>query len=189
MNVAVLGSSFDPPHNGHLKIAENVLRSGKVSKVILMPVNIHPFTKKLTDSKHRLAMAKLLEDKNIEISDYEISKSSTSYSIDTLRTLQERFPKDRFYWIIGSDHLNSFVKWKDWKKIIEDFGLIIVARDAQYHLAGETRKNIITLDAKDFLPLDISSTDIRKKIKEGESISNLVPKKIEEYIIHHELYL
>ncbi len=209
MNIAVLGASFDPGHNGHLAIARNVLRSQKVNKVILMPVNIHPFAKELTKASHRLEMAKFLIGKDIEVSDLEIKKNSTSYSIDTLKSLQKQFPKDKFFWIIGSDHLGNFTKWKDWQKIIKDFGLIVVARDTSHlrggvapqsnaagtfdvppaaHLAGESRRNIIILNAKDFPPFDISSSEIKKKVKEGKSITNLVPKEVESYIIRNKLY-
>lgn len=201
MNIAVLGSSFDPPHNGHLEIAKNILKAGRVSKVILMPVNIHPFAKKLTPAYHRLTMAKFLEEKNIKVSDLELKKNSISYSIDTLKTLQQQSPEDKFYWIIGSDHLDSFTKWKDWQKILSDFGLIVVPRDIKprfhlrggvapaAHLEGESRKNIIILNSKDFPPLNVSSSEIKKKIKIGKTIKDLVPKKIENYIIQNKLYL
>lgn len=196
MNIAVLGASFDPAHNGHLAIAKNVLKSGRISKVILMPVNIHPFAKILTSAKYRLGMAKLLEEKNIKVSDLELKKNSTSYSIDTLQALKQKFPKDEFYWVIGSDHLDKFTKWKDWKKIISDFGLIVVPRDIKPprrspfgHLRGETLRNIITLDAKEFTPIDISSSEIKKKVKKGKKIDDLVPKTIENYIIQNRLYI
>lgn len=198
VNIAILGASFDPSHNGHLTIAKNVLRSQKVNKVLLMPVNIHPFAKQLTQAKHRLAMAKLLERKNIEVSDLEIKKNSTSYSINTLKTLKKKSQKDKFYWIIGSDYLGSFTKWKDWKQILSDFGLIIVARNITTNISNAIRKfidnknlnkNIIILNERDFPLIDVSSSQIKKMIKEEKSISNLVPKKVEEYIIKHRLYL
>lgn len=197
MNIAILGSSFDPPHNGHLKIARNILKSQKINQVILMPVNIHPFSKQLTDSKHRLAMAKFLEEDNIEVSDLELKKDSVSYSIDTLNILTTQHPNDHFYWIIGSDYLGNFTKWKDWQKILSDFGLIIVPRRSHLrggvapaaHLGGENQKNIIILTSKDFPPIDISSSEIKKRIKKGKSIENLVPKEIENYIILNKLYI
>lgn len=197
MNIAVLGSSFDPVHNGHLTIARNVLKSQKVNKVILMPVNIHPFAKELTPLHHRLKMAKLLEEESIEVSDYEINKHSKSYSIETLEFLQKQFPQDNLYWIIGADNLRNFTKWRDWRKIIEDFGLIIVARDSLINIKKgveeiiedkNLEKKIIILDAKDFPPIDISSSEIKERIKKGKSITNLVPKRVENYIIENKLY-
>lgn len=198
MNIAILGSSFDPPHNGHLKIAKYVLKSKKIHKIILMPTNIHPFAKELTSAHHRLTMTKFLEDKNIEVSDFEVKRNSISYSIQTLKSLQAQFPKDKFYWIIGSDNIGNFTKWKDWQKIISDFGLITIARDLQTDIARELNKiintnnlnkNIIILKAKDFPPLDISSSKIRERIHMGKSIKNLVPKTVERYIIKHRLYM
>ena len=189
MNIAVLGSSFDPSHNGHLTIARNVLKSHpstslRIDKVILMPVNIHPFAKQLTQAKHRFTMAKLLEGKNIEVSDLELKKNSISYSIDTLKALKKKYPNDKIYWIIGSDYLENFTKWKKWQKIISDFGLVIIARDTQTDIKRELKKfvnydfkNIIILNGKDFPPIDVSSSKIKKMIKEKKSISNLVLKK------------
>ncbi len=197
MNIAVLGASFDPAHNGHLTIVKNVLKSQKVHRIILMPVNIHPFAKRLTEARHRLAMAKLLKGKNIKVSNLELEKKSTSYSIDTLRILQQKYPKDKLYWIVGSDYLKSFTKWKDWQKIISDFGLIIVARNTQINISKEFKKiintqdfskNIIILHAKKFPPINISSSQIKQKIKKGQSIKNLVPERIENYIIQNKLY-
>ncbi|MBI2028666.1 MAG: nicotinate (nicotinamide) nucleotide adenylyltransferase [Candidatus Levybacteria bacterium] len=219
MNTAILGSSFDPPHNGHLAIARCLLKSQIIQKVILMPARIHPFAKKMSISRHRLEMAKLLanelykrhsgersdsripsgnkrfwtsqnDERDIEVSDLELRKQSTSYSIDTLKTLQKQSPSDHFFWIIGSDNIKDFKKWKNWREIIEKFGLIIVSRHIRSprrspfgHLRGG---KLIWLH---FIPINISSTEVRKRVKEGKSITVLVPEKIEEYIIQKKLYL
>ena len=198
MNIAILGGSFDPAHNGHLTIAKNVLKSKKIQKIILMPVSIHPFAKELTPLYHRLKMAKFLEEKGIEVSDLELKKDSISYSIDTLKALQQQFLQAKLYWIIGSDNLGDFTKWKDWQKIITDFGLIIVARNAYINISEAIKKiikdkklnkNIFILNVKKFPPLDVSSSEIKNRIKAGKSIKNLVPKSIENYIIKHKLYI
>ena len=134
MNIAVLGSSFDPAHNGHLKAARNILKSKMVDKIILMPVNIHPFAKKLIKPSHRFSMAKMLEEKNISVSDLEIKRGKISYTIDTLNELKKLYPKDHFVWIMGEDQIKNFTKWKSWQEIISDFGLIVVPRDTRSHL-------------------------------------------------------
>ena len=151
-------------------------------------------------------MAKLLEEphfteasrgKNIEVSDLELKKNSTSYSIDTLSVLTTQYPNDHFYWIIGSDNLGSFSKWKDWQKIITDFGLIIIPRNTYTDIEEEIKKffgnidfkNVVILKIKDFPRIDISSSEIKERIKEGKPITNLVPERIENYIIQHRLYL
>lgn len=191
MNVAVFGASFDPPHNGHLTIVNNVLRLKKIAQIILMPVNIHPFAKKLTSTVHRLAMAKLLEGKNIKVSDLEIKRGKISYTIDTLNELKKLYPKDHFVWIIGEDQIKNFKKWKSWQEIIEKFGLIVIPRKGFRHSEKQTqnnKKDTIPIAINSFKLIDVSSSEIKKRIKEGKSIKNLVPKTIGNYIIQNRLY-
>lgn len=191
MNIAILGGSFDPPHNGYVAIIKNVLGSQKARKIILMPTSIHPFGKKLTLSYHRSKMAKLLEGKNTKVSDFEIKKNSISYSIQTLKALQKQFPKDKIYWIIGTDNLKNFTKWKDWREIIEKFGIIVIPRrnfPVTEGLLGGESQNIIILTEKDFSPINISSSQVRKRIKEEKSIKKMVPREVEKYIIENKLY-
>jgi len=159
-------------------------------------------------------MIQLLEDKNIEVSDLEIKKENTSYTVDTLNALKNQCPKDDFIWIIGEDQLRDFKRWKNWQEIIEKFGVIIVPRQVRPPrgsptvtpevkkrfatpprwrgkrprlLGGELRK-ITILDQKTLKPLNISSSEIRRRIKMGKDIEGLVPKEVERYIIKHKLY-
>lgn len=184
MKIAILGGSFDPPHNGHVKIAESVISQLKFDQVWLMPCFAHAFGKKLTDVKARFAMTMLLETKTIQVSDYEIQKGGISISYETLIDLKELHPHHSFSWIIGSDQIADFPKWEGFKEIISKFGLIIVQRDLSHPPI---------LDGATFLQSDdipnVSSTEIREKIKKGEPITNLVPPKVEEYIKKNQLYL
>lgn len=197
MKIAILGSSFDPPHNGHLAVAKYILKNLDIQKIILMPTHIHPFDKKISPSYHRLNMTKLLEEENIIVSDFEIKKNNTSYSINTLNAFNKKFPKDKFFWIIGSDQIEKFTDWKNWQEILKDFGLIIFPRSdidikEQLNKIPADKfliKKIIIVNKKDFLLINISSSEIRKKIKKKMSIKNLVPKKIENYIIKNGLYV
>jgi nicotinate-nucleotide adenylyltransferase len=162
-----------------------------------MPCYQHPFSKALSSPRRRFEMTKFLERKKIKVSDFEIRKRTTSYTIDTLRSLSKKYPGDNFCWIIGTDQVDNFTKWKKWKEIVSDFRLIVVPRTswkkAKKKLEDIVKqitvpKNIISIDKKIFPPIYISSTAIRKKIKEKNSLANLVPKKVEEYIIKHGLY-
>ncbi|MDP2637683.1 MAG: nicotinate (nicotinamide) nucleotide adenylyltransferase [Candidatus Levybacteria bacterium] len=199
MRIAILGGSFDPPHRGHVLIAKRLIKLLNFDEVWFMLCSEHPFNEKLSPQNSRFEMAKYLENKSIKISDFELNKKGTSYTVDTLSALSKMFYKNQFFWIIGSDQVRNFTKWKNWQEIIKKFKLIIVPRShigevqvnlKEYILKKISRsRNIIVVDKKKFPLICISSTNIRKNIKEGKSILNMVSKKIENYIIKHKLYL
>lgn len=194
MKIGILGGSFDPPHNGHLKIAESVITKLGFDQVWLMPLYAHAFGKTLTLAEDRFAMAALLETKAIQASDYEIQKKGISISYETLIDLTGLHPHHSFSWIIGSDQIPDFPKWEGWQEIIQKFGLIIVARNKHINLEEKTKQllHLKTLQGITFLKSDdipnTSSTEIREKVTKGEPITGLVPKSIEEYIKKHQLY-
>ena len=220
MKIGILGGSFDPPHNGHLYVANQMLKNKSITffprsieltwkkndmnpqglprgfekvldkqcdKVILMPVFRHPFAKPLTDSRHRLAMTKLIEEKSVEVSDLEIKRKGISYTIDTLNVLKTQSPQDDFFWIIGKDQIKDFGQWKGFREIKEKFGLLIAPRHP--HLRGGVAPAAHLGGESEIKPLDISSSEIRKRIKLGLEINSLVPERIRRYIIKHKLYL
>ena len=184
MHIAILGGSFDPPHNGHAKIAESVIAKLNFDQVWLMPCFAHAFGKTLLAASGRMAMTILLETKTIQALDYEIQKGGISISYETLTDLAKLHPHHSFSWIIGSDQIADFPKWEGWREIISKFGLIIVQRDS-LHLS--TLQDVTFLQSNN-IP-NVSSTEIREKIKKGNSIENLVPKRVEEYIKKHKLYI
>lgn len=194
MKIAILGGSFDPPHNGHVKIAESVILKLGFDQVWLMPCFAHAFGKNLADAKDRFSMAALLETKTIQVSDYEIRKGGISISYETLTDLIELHPHHSFSWIIGSDQIADFPKWEGWQYIIQKFGLIIVARDKKENMEKKTKDllQLQTLQGITFLQSDdipnISSTEIRERVKKEEPITDLAPEKVEEYIKNHKLY-
>lgn len=198
MKTAILGGSFDPPHNGHLITSLRLLDLKLADKIILMPLFKHPFSKKLSPSAKRFKMTSYLENDRIKISDLEIRKENTSYTIDTLMALSKKHPAEDFRWIIGADQIKNITRWKDWKKIADKFKIIVVSRARTRKVEKEIEnikksiaspENIILIDKEKIPPIDISSTLIRKRIREGKSISKLVPKAVERYIIKHNLYL
>lgn len=196
MKIAILGSSFDPPHLGHLIIARQVKKILELDQVWLMPPFLHPFSKKVSAVKHRLAMTKLLEEDDIKTSNFEIKQHKVNYSLETLNLLSKLFPRDKFYWIIGSDQLKTFKKWRDWQEIIKKYHLVIFPRQSK-DITNKVKKflnlktipkNIIVLNTKNLTLTNISSTLIRKIVREKKSIKNLVPEKVEEYIKKNNLY-
>ena len=198
MKIAILGGSFDPPHLGHILIASQVKELLGMDQVWLMPAYQHPFHKQLSDTTHRLTMTKLLETDAIKVSDFEIQHNKESYTIDTLHALSKLHPEDTFYWIMGSDQLQSFQKYKDWKGVIDNYHLIIFPREwilpffkekVMDALALQTiPENVIVLQNDDLVLTNVSSTLIRKRIKDGLSIDYLVPERVKEHIKKNKLY-
>lgn len=199
MIIAILGGSFDPPHNGHKLIAQQILKHLDIDEVWLMPVFSHPFNKSLSSTSDRLAMTKYLKNSKTKVSDLEINKKRTSFTLETLRLLAKQYVNYKFYWIIGSDQLGQFRKWKHWEDIIKDFDLIIYPRSTNNNRIEQDIKkylklkkiptNIHLLSSRDVKLSNISSTTVRRAVKEKQPIHKLVPKPIEEYIKTHNLYL
>ncbi len=198
MKIAILGGSFDPPHLGHLFIAQQVLELLQMDEVWLMPVYHHPFQRNLSDVKHRLAMTKLLQTKAIKISDYEIRHNPTSYTIDTLNGLKKINADNEYFWITGSDQLEHFQKYKEWQQIITKHNLIIFPREWMLPQLDEEVKNklmlktipqnVIVLTEKILFLTNISSTKIRERVKANLSIQPFVSEQVEEYIVKNNLY-
>lgn len=195
MNIAILGGSFDPPHNGHVILAQEILKKLHFDRVLLVPCFVHAFGKKLSSPQDRLVMTKLLESNKVKVSDIEVQKKGISYSIETLHDLQKQFPNDHLFWVIGSDQLRDFSTWEGWKEIIKDFGLIVAQRGNEEKFKEKVESSLQELKSENTLFLlapndipNISSTEIREKIKKGQPIHNLIPKSVEEYISKHKLY-
>jgi nicotinate-nucleotide adenylyltransferase len=197
MQIAVLGGSFDPPHLGHTLLADQISKHFPIDEVWLMPCYQHPFNKQLSPAKHRLAMTMMLETDKLKVSTVEIQKQNMSYSIDTLTLLQKTFPAHSFLWIIGSDQIKDFPKWKNWQKIIREFGLLVYPRDIAVATIPDLLKKSLHLPTipptilypeKPLQTFPISSTQIRELIKQKQAITDLVTPKVAAYIIKQKLY-
>lgn len=199
MKIAILGGSFDPPHVGHLLVAQQVKTMLNIDQVWLLPTFSHPFNKALTSPKHRLTMVKLLENDTIKASDFEIRKEGISYTIDTLNELTKMYPQHSFYWISGSDQIHEFPKWKQWQEFLQKYKIIIYAREQEKHVIEENIQRILgstnipntlfILATKELPTMNISSSTIREKVRHQQPIRGLVPKKVEEYILENKLYI
>lgn len=197
MNIAILGGSFDPPHNGHILVAKEILRTLPIDEVWLVPAFSHPFHKNMSAVSQRLSMTKRIEEEFIRVMDHETTQKKTSFSIETLDELQKEFPNHTFSWIIGSDQIKDFQKWKEWERILTDYKLIIFERPETSNelkklitesLPKDLQKNITIVTAPNVATSSISSSQIRNLVKQKQSIANLVPKAVESYITDHNLY-
>jgi nicotinate-nucleotide adenylyltransferase len=169
MEVAVYGGSFNPPHVGHAMVAAWLHWTGQVDEVWLVPAFDHAFDKALAPFELRMeACRRMARDLGswAHARDIEAHLPAPSYTIHTLDALSAAHPKDRFRLVVGADVLESLHLWRDWTRIMHEYPLITVGR------AGYKP----VLEAPAFP--DISSTDIRCRLKEQRPVSHLLSKDI-----------
>lgn len=185
--VGILGGTFNPVHNGHLIIAEQVRDKLKLDKVYLMPNAEPPHIdpKEASPKKQRLEMLALaIEDnQDFDIETIELESEGKSYTYDTMDILTTLHPDTLFYFIIGADMVEYLPKWYRIDELVEMIQFVGVKRPG-YSLV--TEYPIIAIDVPD---IAISSTGIRNAVKLGESIKYLVPAKVQRYIEKEGLYL
>jgi len=185
MRIGILGGAFNPPHNGHLVIAQDILDAFKLGKIFFIPTNISPHKENggIT-GEMRLEMVKLAISDNdaFEVLDLEIRRGGTSFTIDTVRELKKRYPEDEFYLIVGSDLANAFSSWKDSQELKQELK-IIVANRKEYPLKDKNPYLVV-----DIRQVEVSSSGVRKLLKEGRSIECLAGKNVVDYIQKHNLY-
>jgi nicotinate-nucleotide adenylyltransferase len=191
--IGLLGGSFNPVHLAHLAMASTALRALNLDEVQLIPAG-NPWQKQplRISGAQRLEMLALAiaDEPGIVINDIEINREGATYTIDTLRNL----PRDaKYYWLLGTDQLNNFCTWQNWQEIT-DYVTLTVAWRTGYplHIPQELDtllrrdgKGLITLP---FKAMDVSSTEIRSRIQQGQDASAFVPAPVLDYINTHGLY-
>jgi nicotinate-nucleotide adenylyltransferase len=187
MKVAVLGGSFNPIHNSHLKLSNYLVQNNIVDEVWVMPCKKHPLDKIIDKEEDRVAMVKLaLNEKTlvgVKFSDFELNKSGKSYTYETLRGLKENYPHD-FSWIIGSDILRQISTWYGYEILQKEAKFIVFKREGySTENPGLNIEAIMECETE-----SISSTKIRDRVRKGKSISDLVPKSVEDYILRNKMY-
>jgi nicotinate-nucleotide adenylyltransferase len=187
--IGLFGGTFDPPHKGHIAIAEQAKEQLRLDCVYFIPAYIPPHKQQQSSStaRHRMSMMKLAIHgrKEFKVSTIELRRRGISYTVDTLKMFRKRFPNDKMVLIIGADNLIQFTSWKSPKTILQLASLAVYKR-----IGFNLRLKENTLD---FIPLKgrmllVSSTDIRNTIETGHSIRTLVPASVAIYIKQHSLY-
>jgi nicotinate-nucleotide adenylyltransferase len=189
VNIGVFGGTFDPVHWGHLIIGGYVRHALALEKIVFVPSMISPHKKEqtATAAEDRLAMLRLAvkgED-GFEVSDMEIVRGGVSYTIDTLSQFHKVSPGCHLSLLIGADNYAEFGTWKEPERVRSLARLVVMTRpgsraDASPMTGEEVRVRVPEIA--------ISSSDIRRRAKGGESIRYLVPDRVVEYIRSHDLY-
>lgn len=191
--VGIFGGSFDPPHLGHKRIAEQILEKKIVDKIFFMPAFVQPFkqTEAVTDFMKRLQMTALLTKDNdkLFVLDYEIKKKGISYTYETLSELKKtQFMGSEMYFIQGEDTFKEILKWHKSDNLLQEFSFIVARRKGtensiQDFIKDLTKKYDCNIHLLDNEYIDVSSTEIRSLIKE-----NFLTDEIYDYIKKNKLY-
>jgi len=193
-----MGGTFDPVHHGHLVTAEEARFQFGMDKVIFIPAGIppHKIRKNISHSSHRLEMTRLAVGSNhhFTVSDVEISRSGPSYAIDTVHSIREEYDGWEIYFITGADAVLEILTWKKVEELLQKCIFVAATRPGfrleslgkkLAHLQAEYSFRIKTMEVP---ALAISSTDIRRRVREGRPIKYLLPEATEEYLYRHGLY-
>jgi len=193
--VGVFGGAFDPPHNTHLALLRAAQAQLRLDVLHVLPTG-QPWHREAetTPAEHRLAMARLAFDglPGVVVDPREVERDGPTYTVDSLRELQIRYPRAQLFLVIGSDQARALTRWHAWEEILAIAVLVVAARvdaaspdgAADWPALPGARTETLRLP-----PVDTSATDIRQRVAAGHRIDHLVPAAVARYIDRHHLYL
>jgi nicotinate-nucleotide adenylyltransferase len=189
MRIGLLGGSFDPPHNGHLLAAGDVYDALELDRVVFIPAAVQPLKagQAGATADQRLMMVRGLvgHDPRFQVSAVEIERGGLSFTVDTLTTLAAAWPSSELFWLVGADVPQSFPKWREPERIVELATVVVMERTGESPDLTAMPGRPLALRTR---RIDISSTEIRQRVKAGKSIRGFVPDAVAEYIAAERLY-
>ncbi len=199
MKIGIMGGTFDPIHLGHLAMAESAREIFELDKILFMPSANppHKVEQNITPAMHRVMMTFLAtkSNENFEVSQAEILRGGISYTIDTMKDLHEKFGEEtELFFIIGADSLKDLPTWHKSRELVKKCHFIAAGRPGTEINLSELENFFGEINFNRHIHrietpgLEISSTDIRERVKAGRSIKYLVPELVEEYIFKEQLY-
>ena len=209
MRLGIFGGTFDPPHVGHLLAASDAIEHLTLDRLVFVPAAVQPLKagRDTASGAHRLAMVRLTigADTRLQSDSVEVDRDGLSYTVDTLREFARRFPSADRYFLVGADVLASFAQWRDPQTVLDLATLAVLTRradsgsdasseatDVERQRTSATRSLIDGLAQRStFVPtrrIDVSSTEIRDRVRSGRSIHGFVTDAVGEYIVAHGLY-
>ena len=195
--IGIMGGTFNPIHFGHLLLAETAFHQFNLDEILIMPTK-NPYYKKISNSvteEDRVAMVELAIEDNVhfQLSKEELNREGTTYTVETLSHLTVKHPGYEYYFIMGADSLYHIESWKDPEKILEMATIVVAGRagtgtSLSSQIEYIENKYDATIYRLNSPVLEISSNDIRRRVRDGESIRYLLPSKVVDYIYGHNLY-
>jgi nicotinate-nucleotide adenylyltransferase len=214
--VGILGGTFNPVHYGHLAASEEVLERLNLDVVLFIPSHLPPHKKEeeIPSAIQRLEMVRIAIAGNphFAASDIEVRRGGSSYSVDTIVQLRALYPGARLFFLTGIDSFLEIQTWHQWERLLSLCVFVVLSRPGyrfsdllKIDFMKNSLKELESLDRRDIeeavirsagftihlsriSQYDISSTDIRKRIRQGKSVKYLLPEPVEHYIIKNELY-
>jgi len=191
MRIGLLGGSFDPPHNGHLLAAGDAYDALSLDRLVFVPAAVQPLKagQTVASADQRLAMVRCLVagDPRFDVSTMEIDRGGLSYTVDTLAALSGLWPHAQLFWLVGADVIKSFAKWREPERIAQLATLVVLQRagDGAVPDLGSLPGAPRLLESR---RVDISSTEIRDRVRLGKSIRGFVPDAVASLIAAERLY-
>ena len=195
MRSGIMGGTLDPVHNGHIQIALAAKRLLGLDRVMLLPAGDPPHKAHPTKKRDRLNMARIAAESadGLYVSELEIAREGTTFTVDTLQDLTQREPGTQWYYLIGADTLNVLDSWRSFGEVAGLCTFAVIGRADEAVDMNRVRDLEQQYGARfEVLPFhgpDISSTQIRERVARGEDIADLVPPGVAAYIRAHGLYL
>lgn len=192
VRTGVFGGTFDPPHVGHLLLAADARESLNLDRLIFVPAGAQPLkvdTPPIASPQDRLEMVRLAvaDDANYSVDDAEINRKGLSFTVDTLEHLSERYGGGQLFLLLGEDALATFDKWRAPERIRELATIAVMKRGGGRTDAGTSAlaPGVLEVSAR---RVDVSSTEIRARLRAGKSIKGFVPESVERFIDDRGLY-
>jgi nicotinate-nucleotide adenylyltransferase len=196
MKLGILGGTFDPPHFGHLRLAEAALTQLALDKVLFAPVGMQPLKQEERSStpEHRARMVELAiaDDPRFGLSRADLDRPGPHYTVDLLIIIQQQHPDAALWFIMGEDSLSDLLRWRDPARLIQLARLAVLRRSGGkpdwFTLDRELPDLRARIDWIEHAAIDISATDIRQRVQHGLPLTALVPERVSAYLVVQHLY-
>lgn len=189
MRIGLLGGTFDPPHNGHLLAAGDAYEALELDRLVFIPAAIQPLKvgHDTAPAADRLAMVRGLvnADPRFTVSAMEIDRGGLSYTVETVAAFAAEWPASTLFWLVGADVVQSFSKWREPERIAEMATLAVLTRGGNAPELETIPGSPVVVQSR---RIDIASTEIRRRVREGKSLRGFVPERVEAYIASARLY-
>lgn len=187
----MLGGSFDPPHVGHLLAAVDAFESLALDQLVFIPAAIQPLKAGLAaaSAAHRMEMVRRLVggDSRFGVDAIEAERPGVSFSVDTVAAYAERYPAAERFFLVGADVVDSFSSWREPDRIAR-LATIVVVRRGEAPPASDANGGSVAFRQLETRRVDVSSTEVRARVRAGLSIHGFVPPAVAEYIETAGLY-